>query len=527
MDNGSLVYGSYSKGYGEAGASIRKRALKGFNAMSGSPREDIDYNNYTLRQRGRMLYMSAPIATSAIKTNRTNTIGMGLKLNPRIDRDILGLTAEQAEAWEKKTKAEFALWANKKRNCDATGINDFYEMQQLCFVSWLTSGDVLILKKDKEVKNCPYSLKLMVVEADRCSTPESNYTFGFNLTDGINNDNKNRIYDGVEIDSDGAVVAYHIRNTYPYEIKAEKTQWQRVVAYGENTGLPNVIHLMNSERPDQYRGVTYLAPVIEYLLQIRRYTESELTAALVESFFTAFVKTESGDPSDMPFNEVGDGQPGEEDSVSYDPNEYELGPGTINVMNPGEDVVFADPKRPANGFDGFVKTIAKQIGSALEIPYDLLLKEFNASYSASRAALLEAWKSFKMYRNWFATGFCQPVYELWMCEAVARGRISAPGFWNDPLIKEAWLKAEWIGPSQGQLDPVKEVNAEILAVANGFTTNEDAAIRLNGSDWNSNVEKLEREQKKMQSLRPKEPVVVPDDNNDDDKKKEDNKDDDE
>ena len=89
MDNGSLVYGSYSKGYGEAGASMRKRALKGFNAMSGSPREDIDYNNYTLRQRGRMLFMSAPIATSAIKTNRTNTIGMGLKLNPRIDRGIV------------------------------------------------------------------------------------------------------------------------------------------------------------------------------------------------------------------------------------------------------------------------------------------------------------------------------------------------------------------------------------------------------------------------------------------------------
>lgn len=527
MDNGSIVYGSYSKGYGEAGASTRKRALKGFNAMSGSPREDIDYNNYTLRQRGRMLYMSAPIATSAIKTSRTNTIGMGLKLNPRIDRDILGLTAEQAEAWEKKTKAEFALWANKKRNCDATGINNFYEMQQLCFVSWLTSGDVFILKKDKEVKNCPYSLKLMVVEADRCSTPESSYTFGFNLTDGVNPKNKNRIFDGVEIDSDGAVVAYHIRNTYPYEVKAEKTQWQRVEAYGDKTGLPNVIHLMNAERPEQYRGVTYLAPVIEYLLQIRRYTESELTAALVESFFTAFIKTDSGDTTEMPFNEVGDGQPGEEDSMSYDPNEYELGPGTINVMNPGEDVTFADPKRPANGFEAFVKTIAKLIGAALEIPYDLLLKEFNASYSASRAALLEAWKSFRMYRNWFATDFCQPVYELWMHEAVARGRISAPGFWNDPLIKEAWLKSEWIGPSQGQLDPVKEVNAEILAVAHGFTTNEDAAIRLNGSDWNSNIEKLERENSKKQSLMPKEPAVVPDNNNDDDKNKEEEKDDEE
>ena len=32
---------------------------------------------------------------------------------------------------------------------------------------------------------------------------------------------------------------------------------------------------MDSERPDQYRGVPYLAQVIEPLLQLRRYTESE------------------------------------------------------------------------------------------------------------------------------------------------------------------------------------------------------------------------------------------------------------
>ena len=68
----------------------------------------------------------------------------------------------------------------------------------------------------------------------------------------------------------------------------------RVQAYGERTGLPNILHVMESERPDQYRGVSYLAQVIEPLLQLRRYTESELTAAVVESFFTAFIKTEAG-----------------------------------------------------------------------------------------------------------------------------------------------------------------------------------------------------------------------------------------
>ena len=107
--NNAYIYGE--KGYGQAGASLRKRALKGFRAVSGSTQEDIDNNNYTLRQRGRMLTMSAPIATSAIKTSRTNTIGMGLKLNPRPDKDILMLSSEEIRNWENQVKARMTYIA--------------------------------------------------------------------------------------------------------------------------------------------------------------------------------------------------------------------------------------------------------------------------------------------------------------------------------------------------------------------------------------------------------------------------------
>ena len=210
----SNIFATGEKGYGQAGASLRKRSVKGFKAASGSPREDIDYNNYTLRQRGRMLTMSAPIATSAIKTNRTNTIGLGLKLNTKPDKDILGLSSEEAKEWERKVKAEFALWAENKRSCDITGKNDLYGLQQLCFYSWLSSGDVFILIKRKEIPNNPYTLKLHVIEADRCSTPCQSVEAAFLwLTDGENPDNHNRIYDGVEVDKDGSVVAYWFRNT--------------------------------------------------------------------------------------------------------------------------------------------------------------------------------------------------------------------------------------------------------------------------------------------------------------------------
>ena len=482
-----------NKGYGEAGASYTKKARKGFLASSGSPHEDIDANNRTLRQRARMLYMAAPIATSAIKTNRTNVIGCGLQLKSRVNRERLGLTAEQAKVWQRKTEEEFELWAANKMNCDAIGINNFYTAQQLVFSSELLSGDCFVLLGHEEPTPLnPYGLRFHIIEADRISTPMANIagaTYFGNLTQG-QTEGGNPIYDGVETDKNGKIVAYYVRNTYPFEQTTKETKWERVLAYGEKTGLPNVLHIMQAERPEQYRGVTYLAQVIEPLLQARRYTDSELMAAVVESFFTAFIKTEA-DTSSMPFNEVSDGEGGEPpEGISTDENEYEMGPGQVNVLKPGEDVVFGDPKRPAGGFDAFMQSISKQVGAALEIPADLLLKAFNASYSASRAALLEAWKMFKMYREWFIDDFCRPLYEVWLSEAIARGRIFAPGFFLDPAIRAAWLGSEWIGPSQGQLDPVKEIQAEELACKNGFSTREQSTVRINGGSYEANVEQL-------------------------------------
>ena len=162
-------------------------------------------------------------------------------------------------------------------------------------------------------------------------------------------------------------------------------------------------------------------------------------------------------------------------------------------------MTFADPKAAGSGFNTFLRAICEQVGAALEIPADLLLKSFNSSYSASRAALMEAWKAFRMRRKWFVDDFCTPVYEIWLSEAVARGRISAPGFFADPAIRAAYLGAEWIGPSQGQLDPTKEITAEILAIGEGITTREQATIRLNGGQWDANVDQLTRENEKLRA----------------------------
>ena len=81
------------------------------------------------------------------------------------------------------------------------------------------------------------------------------------------------------------------------------------------------------------------------------------------------------------------GLDGEEPAeVSTSDNEYEMGPGTVNHLGENEDIVFGNPNIPTSGFKDFVETICELIGAALEIPKDILLKNFNSSYSASRGA---------------------------------------------------------------------------------------------------------------------------------------------
>ena len=493
-----------NKGYSDAGASHMRRALKSFLAVSGSANEDINGNNFTLRQRGRMLYMASPVATSALKTMRTKAVGIGLEMKSTVNREVLGITKEASEEWQRKTKAEFEMWSSKKENCDALGLNNFHGIQQLAFLSWLMSGDVFILIKryDPTPRN-PYTLRLHVIEADRISTPTEFKGGNISMlqTDGKTKDG-NKVYDGVEVDKNGMVVAYHIRDSYPEQVPLADAKWTRVEAYGKKTGLPNILHIMSSERPEQYRGVTYLAQVIEPLLQLRRFTESELMSALVQSFFSAWITTKS-DLTELPIGEVGSGDivgvPSDNpatdlrDNISDDENEYEMGPGAILHLGEGEEVTFGNPNIPSSSFDQFVKTMCRMVGAALEIPHDSLMKEFNASYSASRAALLEVWEAVRMYRKWFVEDFPQTTYEIWLAEAVAIGRIKAPGFFTDPLLRDAWSETQWIGPIQGQIDPVKEIRAAIMAADHGFKTHEQLTYEMGGGDWFENVEQLKDE----------------------------------
>ena len=472
-----------NSGYGNYGANLTKKSMRGWMYHGGSPKEDIEDNLDVLRQRSRDAYMGIPTASAALKTMRTNVVAGGLMPSPQIDADYLRLTNEQAEALQAQILREFALWTDTPV-CDADRVDNFYKLQQLAFLSYLMNGDAFALLPVKEQPGQPYSLRVRVIEADRVCSPDG---YDRLVPCEVKGHKVHSIVQGVETDADGMVIAYWICNQHPLSSlsnQAGALEWTRVEAYG-SSGRPNVLHVMNRERAGQRRGVPILAPVLEALKQLGRYTEAEITAAVISAMFTVFIQSatvQNGKP-------IGEALPPEQLIDAQDQGTIELGNGAIVALNPGETVEFAKPEHPNSGYDAFFNAMVKEIGAALEIPPEVLEKQFTQNFSSARGSLNEFWRTCGMQRDWFSDDFCQPVYEAWLAEAVARGRIKAPGFFGDPAIRKAYADCKWNGPSRTALNPSQEVEAAIKRVDAGFSTAEEETAQLTGGDYNRNIRK--------------------------------------
>jgi lambda family phage portal protein len=462
------------------GASKSRRSMAGWLTRPKSADADTLLELPELRTRSRDLERNAPIATGALSTVRTKVVGTGLALQSRVNRDLLGISEEEASAWQRRTETEFSLWA-ESQDCDLTRQQNFYGLQDLAFRSALVSGDVLVVMPHLLRSPGPYGLKLQVIEADRL----------------VNKDNArdtDKLAGGVEMDGDGAPVAYHVLKQHPGAMLARPGSWDVVTAYGAQTGRRNAIHLYQRSRPGQSRGVPYLAPVIETLKQLDRYTEAEISAAVVAGLFAVFVKSEGDGLSPLESVTLGitPGSGGDSPQAGWD---GKLSPGLVADLRQGEDIVSANPGRPNAAFDPFMVSILRQVGMALELPYEVLIKHFQSSYSAARAALLEAWAHFRCRRDWLATHLCQPIYEVWMEEAIALGRIVAPGFFFDPLVRFAWCQCQWVGDGPGSIDPLKEVQAARERVDLGISTLAEETMLHDGGDFELKLAQRVKEEK--------------------------------
>ena len=463
---------------GYTGARKDRRQTSSWNPSGGDANAELSGDLLELRERSRDLIRNNPIGRGAINTVTTNVVGNGLRLNSQIDNEFLGLSEDEAREWEAAAERLFDIFTTE---CDFAEELTFGEMQELVFRSALESGDSFIIRRmNSNVEpGGLFKTRLQVLEADRVSNPDRK-------------SDSATLSGGIEIDSkSGKVLQYHISDTHPGNVWKKSLKWASIPP--KVKGVRVILHMYQRLRPGQTRGEPYLAPVIETLKQIDRYTEAELMAAVVSGMLSVFVKTEGaqGLAATEPTAETGS-QPSDKD--------FKMASGMVVDLAPGEDIEVVNPGRPNPAFDPFMTAIVRQIGIALEIPFEVLTKHFTASFSASRAALEMAWQFFSKRRFWLANRFCQPTYEWVIDEAVASGLLPAPGFFDNPLIRRAYLGAEWVGPARISLDPVKDANSDEKYLALGVKTLKDVTVERTGGDWVRKTNQRAQEVSKRRDL---------------------------
>ena len=432
----------------------------------------------------RDMWMNNSLAQAIIRRIKTNVVGSGLKLQAQIKRDFLQLSKEDAIEWQRNTERRFKNWANSK-DCDITRQQNFYELQDLVFLSVLLSGDVSVLYPQKSVRTLNSALRVRLIESDLLSNPQ--YT-----------PDTNEIAGGIKLDSNGAPEAYFYSNFYPGGNRKlyYNMQWTEIKAFARN-GNRQVHHLFFKERPGQRRGMPLLAPVVEDLVRITKLKEAELTAHVISSFFTVFVKDQSGlAPQPIYEGFVSPSVNEQEGNNVPNPsdNKHSMGSGNVVYLSDDKDISIADPRRMSEAFEPFFKSFVEQISAAVELPHEQLMMHFQSSYSAARGALLEGWKAIRSKRAWLSNNFCQPTYQAWLDEQVASGQIIAPGYFEDLEIRSAWSNTVWAGMGNGQLDPLKETRASINKINNGLSSHEKEynAVYDDG-DWEGTMDTLEGE----------------------------------
>lgn len=482
---------------GGAYQSVRRdnKNTVGWDVSMGSADADTIPYADPLRWQARDLDRNNPLAAGGLDTIVDNVVATGLRPQSVVDRAILGISEDEASAKQTEIERWFYLWAESKDG-DVTRQGNYWEHQAMVLLNALLSGDIFTIRRFKPRAGGIFGTCLQLVEADRCMTPPGKDA------------PIERVYGGVEVDADGEPVRYHFRKDHPGDAfltrLGDPNEFTSVRAY-DDAGMPLCLHHYARRRPDQKRGISILAPVMEQFRQLGRYTEAELTAAVVSGMFSVFVKTAAPTGSVLPGTIPG--QIGGQQITPSGTGLTRLQSGMIMDLAPGEDVEFANPNRPNTAFDPFTASILKHIGVGLGLPHEVLVKHFTASYSASRAAIMEAWKSFRRRRQWLVTSDCQPVYAWVISEAVARGYIDLPGFFEDPVRRAAWLGAVWRGSPMGQLDPLKEAKSakEWLSIP-GATTIQNVAAEQFGSDWEDNLDQTRRERERIAAL-PADPLA--------------------
>lgn len=447
-------------------SSLFSQSMAGFFHESKSAILDNKLRQ-ELVSKARVLATKVPLASAIINTLTRGVIGSGLHLSgndPVFDT----------------LSATYSL--------DATHQQDLYQIQQQAFETMLLSGECWLIRQKE--KDDPYS-SWYLAEPDHVFNPP----FISAASDGLFYYYKNHLLvDGIEYSPDGKPLAIHYCKS-PYSPSVvNKKMWSRIF-FVDKEGLPNVIHLHLTSRPEYPRGLPILAPLIEILYGLYAYHTAQVQMGILQSCQALVVKTTTNKTLNpftplserdlnAPLIRSNDDNSNEQDKKEFQitpPNNRDLNgfvqnvnyvvPGQTIHLSPDESLECVTPTGPSSNLVDYYNLVLEQCSACLGIPKCILNGVFDASFSASKASVAQWLYTTNRYRKTFIEQVLKPLYRVYLVE----------GGMNLTAAYGASISSEWIllEPSQ-YIDEVRTMGLLKDAYALGLITRDEISQILFG-----------------------------------------------
>lgn len=478
-------------GYARHGASMESLPLDSWFTFPASPRDDCDKNQLMLRARSRDLYMSSSFFGSILHAKRDGVIGRGLDLDAKVDAEALGLDLDRATEIERRIEAAFARFA-RNVGFDGESLN---EILQQAYFSTILNGDCIAdIYCDSEAR----SIRVRLIESDCLITPPREM-------------GNERVRSGIELAANGRPVAYWLATGFEFNSDGFPINYYRRRKF--MAGFQSLadgswlfprsgalfIHTP-FDRPGQLRGLPIASRVIEDMKQLDRYMKAELDASVVASkpaLFRTHPAVEAQAEVDA-YDSFGVIPKATADETAEPPQHeppINYGSGLMIDLWDGADMKAFNPSRPNPAYANFVDHKFSEIAANLGMSAEVALKKWNASYSASRAALLDAQQGYEIDRARFVDQFVRPLYNAWL--DLHADELGLTGYYTDPARRSAWRCAEWIGEQLPNIDPTKEIDAAAKRVQLCVSTLAREAQVATGTDIAANIRQRGYEEKLM------------------------------
>jgi len=478
------VYDSWDgeRNYGDLGFPInytpdfRNLAIRSWQSFYESDITQIIIKNYLLWVVGKGLTLNSEPLEKYIK-----------KIYPDFSRD--NFTDEIEDMWQ--------LFASSKR----ASFSEMQDLHQIAFEACLNAivgGDVLVIMRYDG--NYP---TVQLIDGLHIMNPTSGVWAEQARIAG------NTIKEGVEVDKKGKHIAFYVQD--------DKGGFERIAAFNTKTKRPMAWLMYGFKyRLNDRRGMPLFAVVLEELKKLGRYKDATVSSAEEnakvaftiehdkdgsgENIFTNAVKQASlsGQPT-VPESSRGTGDTlATRIAMTTNKQAFNLPPGASLHAHKNEAEI---------SFKDFFSTNFDIICATMGVAPEVAMSRFNSNYSASRMASKMTEFKFRVDRDTFAKEFYKPIYEFWLDTRVLLGKINTPGYITSMIKGDyemiaAFKTSEFIGVNMPHVDPVKEVNAEVLKINNLLTTREKAARDLGVGDWHQNIENLRQENEKAKDLLP-------------------------